>query len=202
MNSNATLIPCRSGDSQAVDDLLSRYYARVQIIIQRAMAQDPQLKRPWPTAMFSTGGVVQEVFRGVLPDPGDFEGETEASLVAPLAARAKSRIIGAIRLREALRRDPRRASAKDLDPAAAHGPQDPAEIAQLNDEVTQAADVMNTLPSHKRLLLQERSETQTTFSVLVEQLGDPSEDAARRAFYSAQAGLLIRLHGVIDGGVS
>ncbi len=196
-----TITLARSGDTNAVDELFSRYYPRVQSIVHRALAQDLRVKRPWLTAMFSTGDVVQDVFRGVLRNLSDFQGPNEASFVAFLATLVKNRIVDAVRFHEALRRDPRRNEASgDINDHMDSSRSNPAELAQLNDEVEQVASALNSFPSRERLLLQERLESGTTFSQLANQLGYPSEDAARKAFYATQARLLIRLRASGIGG--
>ena len=62
------LARARQGDDAALDQLLERYYPVVQEMVHRSLSRDLRTKRPWLIARFSTGDVVQEVFRSVLTE--------------------------------------------------------------------------------------------------------------------------------------
>lgn len=190
----ALLAGAARGDREALDALLTCYYPAVQAMVHRALATDLRLKRPWLAAMFSTGDVVQEVFCGVVRDIGSFDGADEGAFVAFLATMVKNRLIDAIRFHEAVRRDQRRAiklgdSEPDFDGAAP----DPAQAVALDEQVQRFLRVVNTFEPRERLLLRDRLDLGVGFRELAEQLGYPSEDAARKAFYAAHAKLVLRL---------
>jgi RNA polymerase sigma factor (sigma-70 family) len=183
----------RSGDRRAIDALIQQFYSRVQTIVHRSLAADLFAKRPWLASMFSTGDVVQEVFVGVLRDLEAFEGLTESSFASYLATAVKNRLIDAIRFHEAIRRDRRRTQDADhIDDLASVAPE-PASAAIRAEELELFCRVIAALPPRERLLLRERIDRAETFRCLAEQLGYPSEDAARKAFYTAQSRLVLRL---------
>ena len=192
----ALLARSARGEREALDSLLAAYYPTVQSMVHRALATDLRLKRPWLAAMFSTGDVVQEVFCGVVRDIDTFDGEDESAFVAYLATMVKNRLVDAIRFHEAVRRDQRRAIRlpdsepdQDQDQDAV----DPARAAALDEQVQRFLRVVNKFEPRERMLLRERLERGVAFRDLAEQLGYPSEDAARKAFYAAQAKLVWRL---------
>jgi RNA polymerase sigma factor (sigma-70 family) len=183
----------RGGDRGATEALIERFYPRVQSMVHRSLAAELLPKRPWLASMFSTGDVVQEVFVGVLRDLEAFAGLTESSFTSYLATAVKNRLIDAMRFHEAIRRDRRR--TQDVEPMDDFGSAtpEPASAAVRAEELELFCRVMASIPARERLLLRERIERGETFRSLAEQLGYPSEDAARKAFYTAQSRLVLRL---------
>ena len=187
------LAAARQGDGAALDSLAGRFYPTVERIVHHRLATDLRTSRPWLTARFSTGDVVQEVFQGVLRDLGAFAGETEEAFVGYLAMVVRNRIIDAVRFHEADRRDGRRSSPTpdgfELEGDAA----DPSHSAASQEEVQRLFEALQHFPEREQLLLRARMEGVASFGELASQLGYGSESAARRAFYSAQARLTLHL---------
>ncbi len=182
----------REGHESALNALFDRFYPMVRDMVHRALAADLRLKRPWIAPMFSTGDVVQEVFMSVLRDLESFAGTSEGAFVNYLASVTKNRLIDAVRFHEAVRRDCRRVgSVHDLE--LPQRERDPADHAVTAEEVARFCSVLTSFPTRERLLLRERIERNTTYAELAEELAYPSADSARKAFYAAQARLLMRL---------
>jgi RNA polymerase sigma factor (sigma-70 family) len=188
-----TLRAARAGDKQAQEDLLRTYYPQVERMVHRSLSRDMRSSRPWLRARFSTGDVVQEVFRSLLADLDGFAGEGEKAFVGYLAMVARNRIIDAIRFHEAAQRD-----GRSTRPTPEHDPsrseqQGPATQVASNEELARFHTMMGTLPEREQLLLRARLEQGLRFQDLADQLGYSSPHSARRAFYAAQAQLLILL---------
>ncbi|MEM6675277.1 MAG: hypothetical protein AAF726_20685, partial [Planctomycetota bacterium] len=62
----------RGGDADALDRLFRRYYPRVEELVHVGLVRDLRRGRPWLLARFSTGDIVQDVFRRLLQDLGAF----------------------------------------------------------------------------------------------------------------------------------
>lgn len=189
----ATLAAARAGDSAAMEGLFEEFYPRVKRMVHRGLSRDLRSTRPWLTARFSTGDVVQEVFRSLLKDLRGFQGTSEDAFTGYLAMVVRNRLLDAIRFHEAAQRDGRRTrpSVEDSDAVSPHS--GPETDALLADEAESFQEVLKTLPEIEQLLLRARLEQGARFPDLAEQLGYSSPSAARRAFYSAQAQLVIRL---------
>lgn len=189
----ASLAAARAGEGWALDALAKRFYPTVERIVHHRLATDLRSSRPWLTARFSTGDVVQEVFQGVLRDLGAFAGDTEEAFVGYLAMVVRNRIIDAVRFHEADRRDGRRSTSTpdDLDFEAAV--EDPARAVATREEVARLFEALQHFAPREQLLLRARIEGVASFSELAAQLGYGSESAARRAFYGAQARLTLLL---------
>ena len=189
----STLAAARDGNADAIEQLVEWFYPRVQAIVHRDLCRDLRRSRPWLTARFSTGDVVQEVFRSLLHDLSRFEGRTESAFCGYLAMITRNRLMDAIRFHEAAQRDGRRTS--DWSDRQDHeGPEeDPVVGARTAEEALRLRSAMASFPERERLLLRARIEQQTSFHVLAENLGYSSKWAARRAFYATQSRLLILL---------
>jgi len=187
------LARARAADSDALDALFEEFYPTVRSLVHRSLARDLRLNRPWLTTRFSTGDLVQEVFRSVLRDLRTFGGTTEASFVGFLTTVVRNRLVDAIRFHEAERRDGRRSAQKTGTWGADSRPQDPAEEAASAEQVVRMYRALQTFSERERHLLRARIEGLDSFKNLAEQLGYGSETAARRAFYGAQARLAILL---------
>ncbi|MBK8978570.1 MAG: sigma-70 family RNA polymerase sigma factor [Planctomycetes bacterium] len=189
----------RRGDAACLDQLVQRHYPDVQRMVHRWLAQDVRAKRPWFGAMLSTGDIVQEVFLGVVRDLDDVRADDEPSFVGLLATLVKNRILDAIRRHEAVRRDGRRIERGDAVERSPSGPAaDPSVVAEQRDAVAAYRIGLVTLRPREQELVRRRLESETPFRELAEQLGYPSEDAARKAFRAAQARLLSQLARSLD----
>ncbi|MEZ6016310.1 MAG: sigma-70 family RNA polymerase sigma factor [Planctomycetota bacterium] len=183
----------RRGESGALDLLTRRFYPTVQGLVHHRLASDLRRSRPWLSARFSTGDVVQDVFDGVLRDLGAFAGQTEEAFVGYLAAVVRNRIIDAIRFHEAAQRDGRRMHALGDEFDAEDERPTPAENAMTAEEFERLFRALAEFDVREQHLLRARLEGVSTFTELADQLGYCSESAARRAFYDAQARLTLRL---------
>ena len=188
-----TLAAARAGDHDARESLIRHVYPRVERMVHMALAHDLRNGRPWLLARFSTGDVVQEVFRSLIQDLGAFAGETEGAFVGYLAMVVRNRLVDAIRFHESAQRDGRRTA-----PALDEGDEEPREpgpasAVLYDDELEHFRAVLATFPEREQLLLRGRLEQGLQFSDLAQALGLSSKFAARRAFYAAQALLVIRM---------
>ena len=188
-----TLAAARQGESEALDELVVRFYPTVRHKVHLALAGDLRQHRPWLVSLFSTGDVVQEVFHDVVRDLESFQGETEPAFISYLTTVIKNRLIDAIRFHEAARRDRRRDDARIEGADFASPARSPSNRVEEVEELEHVARVLSSFPTRERHLLRERLEKASTFDELAEQLGYRTSDAARKAFYTAQARLLIRL---------
>ncbi|QDV09589.1 RNA polymerase sigma factor [Planctomycetes bacterium Poly30] len=198
-NFAATLVAAKAGDSSAVNELFQLFYPRVKSLVHKSLALDLRNSRPWLTARFSTGDVVQEVFRSVLGDLSSFGGTTEKAFTGYLTMVVRNRIIDAIRFHEADRRDGRRGAAplpEDEHPSDAAGPV--SEVANA-EEIDRFHEALAGFPEREQLLLRARFEETASFAELTEQLGYPSESTARRAYFAAQAKLAVQLRSASMG---
>lgn len=191
----ALLTAARAGDADALDGVFERFYPRVQRMVHVRLARDLRTTRPWLAARFSTGDVVQEVFRSVLGDLRAFAGDNEGAFAGYLAMVVRNRIVDAVRFHEAGPRDGRRSLADAEDVGAQPDADDPARAAAHVEELERFHAALATFPERERLLLRARLEGTGNFTELAEQLGYGSESTARRAFHAAQARLAVLLGG-------
>jgi len=188
-----TLEAARQGEEQALQDLFQRFYPRVQVLVHRSLAGDLRVNRPWLSSVFSTGDVVQEVFQSVLRNLDGFRGKDEDAFAGYLSIVVRNRLIDSIRFHQAARRDRRMVGgAVDEQEPESRGSGPATQLASAED-VSRFREALATFPERERLLLRERLERRERFQDLADQLGYPSADAARKAFYAAQARLLLRL---------
>ncbi len=189
-----TLSEARQGDAAALGRLFEQFYPSVQEMVHRALARDLRQSRPWLASRFSTGDVVQEVFRSVLKDLRGFGGTTEDAFRGYLAMIVRNRLIDAVRFHEAARRDGRRAklctSTMDSLTNAEGEMTNRVASEELVDDFHR---VLADFEEREQLLLRARLEQEASFQALADQLGYASAGIARRAFYAAQAQLLLRL---------
>ncbi|MBI1380248.1 MAG: sigma-70 family RNA polymerase sigma factor [Planctomycetaceae bacterium] len=185
----------RRQDPDALGELVTRFYPRVEQQVHLSLARDARLGRPWLRARFSTGDVVQEVFRNVIQDLTTFSGTSEEGFCGWLATLVRNRIVDAIRLHEAGRRSgraesPMLAGAAPLPPSKAT---DPAAAAMQIEQAELVERALCELDPQTRHLVRARIEGLASFRELAEQLGYGSESGARRAFFEAQSKLALRL---------
>lgn len=189
----------RSGDDAAINELFEAFYPRVRSMVHHSLAADLRRGRPWLTARFSTGDVVQDVFRSVLEDLSVFSGRTEASFVSYLAMVVRNRILDTIRHHEAERRDGRRGIQPVHPPESDSREESPVELAIAGDTLDRFNEELGRFPERERLLLRARLEGTASFDELAEQLGYSSLYAARRAYFAAQAKLSVRMRPETQG---
>lgn len=197
---NAVLAAVRAGDRAALDRMVTSLYPPVRALVHSSLETDLRRKRPWLTAMFSTGDVVQEVFLSVVRDLEDFQGTHEGAFVNYLATLVKNRLIDAVRFHEAMRRDVRRSSERVGEQEEAPPGAGPVDLVEREEQLRAYARAIAMFPQREQLLLRERLHGTQTFKELAEMLGYPSEDAARKAFHAAQARLLLRLRAADASG--
>lgn len=197
---SATLERARAGDEGAREELFRALYPTVERLVHRGLSQDVRRGRPWLAARFSTGDVVQEVFRRLLADLPSFVGTHERALVGYLAASIRHRLIDAVRFHEASQRDGRRTvvQPEERDPTA-HARSPVSDVASI-EEIERFQSILQGFPERERLLLRGRIEDDARFQDLAEQLGYSSTSAAKRAFYAAQATLVVRIRQRGDEG--
>lgn len=183
----------RAGERDALEELTRRFYPAVQELVHHRLASDLRRGRSWLNAHFSTGDVVQSVFESVLQDLRAFQGRTEEAFIGYLAAVVHHRLIDALRFHEAAQRDARRSLRLDTDFDAEGAEPDPAEAAQRADETAVLQAALERFEPREQHLIRARMDDLASFRELAEQLGYGSESAARRAFFDAQARLLIWL---------
>ena len=189
----ATLRLAKAGDEVATNRLFERFYPSVRRLVHHSMSTDLRRSRPWLAARFSTGDVVQEVFRSVLEDLTGFGGSTERAFAAFLSMVVRNRIIDAIRFHEAERRDGRRGAPPVPENEHPSGEDRPDRTAASSEEIERFHRALSQFPERERLLLRARFEGTASFAELTETLGYSSESAARRAFFTAQARLAVQL---------
>lgn len=190
----AVLLRARQGEASALNELVTRFYDRVQADVHRRLSQDMRRGRGWLLARFSTGDVVQEVFDSVIRDLDAFRGDTEDAFQGFLAVVIRNRIIDSVRHHEAARRDGRRSVDEEDGPAASAKTQyDPAVAASRAEEADRLHESLAELDSREQHLVRARMEGVASFAELAAQLGYGSESAARRAYYNTVARLAMRL---------
>ena len=189
----ATLERARLGESQALEQLATRFYPVVQELVHQRLATDLRRSRPWLSARFSTGDVVHSVFEGVLWDLGAFGGRTEEAFVGYLATVVRNRILDALRYHQAAQRDGRAGRPFDEDFDVEGGEGDPSEAAAQVEAAARLLKALRGFEPRVQHLLRARLEGLASFRELADQLGYGSESAARRAFFDAQARLSLLL---------
>jgi len=189
----ATLTAARAGNAEDLTVLFERFYPRVERMVHHALARDLRTSRAWLRTRFSTGDVVQEVFRSVLQDLSGFHGSTEVAFAGYLTIIVRNRLIDEIRHHEAASRDGRRTHRPEEleEPVSPHV--GPSTDLISSEEVAQFNAVMATFDERDQLLLRARLERQASFQELADQLGYSSFYAARRAFHAAQAAFIVRM---------
>lgn len=188
------LAAARQGNQDALNTLLTTLYPTVRALVHSSLAGSLRRKKTWVTTMFSTGDIVQDVFCRIVRETPDFDGTHERSLASFLATLVKNRLIDAVRFHEAMRRDSRRMADSDVENEAGES-EEPSAIAERAEQIRVLTAAIDALSAREQQLLRARMYESTTFKDLADQLGYPSEDAARKAFHKAQARLLVRLRG-------
>lgn len=184
----------RRGNRAAQSALFERYYSQVERIVHAQLRRKLGKRRLSLSARFSTADVVQDVFQLLLSSLGDFRGTSEAQFVAYVVRIIERRTLDVIRHHGASCRDYRRhqvdAGLIALNSAA---PQDASATQMPSDLLRRYGSALQSLPEQARGLLRGRLERGLGFEVLAHELGYSSRYAARRAFFAAQARLIVRM---------
>jgi RNA polymerase sigma factor (sigma-70 family) len=187
----------RRGSRSAQQALFQEYYPRVERIVHAQLRRGLGGRRVYLSSRFSTADVVQDVFHSLIRSLGTFHGATEGEFVAYVVKLVRNRTLDTIRHHRASCRDYRRTQGS---PEEAH----PIEIAPAPDRESSSGVVaaelqgsyrtaLELLPEAARCLLRGRIERGLGFEELAQALGYPSRYAARRAFFAAQARLVVRM---------
>lgn len=189
----------RRGDREATDWIIARTYPRVERLVHARLRQDIRRGRGWLSTRFSTGDLVQEVFRSALGGLAEFEGDNEEELVAYLAGISRNRIVDAIRFHEAERRDGRNqiSDAGVFEQLTADRPGPATQAASLDDQRT-VQEAIRLLSETDQAVLHARISEEVTFAELAKRLGLPSAATARREFFAVQARLAVSLRGRVN----
>lgn len=183
----------RRGDEDALNALFEQFYPIVQAMVHRRLAIELRTKRPWLLSRFSTGDVVQEVFRSALRDLRAFSGRSEGAFAGYLAMIVRNRIVDSIRFHQASQRDRRKAVDEREAELRVSSDEDPSDSVEMSEEAERYRTALADFDDREQLLLRARFEKTHTFEALAETLGYSSSYAARRAFFKAQAILTQRL---------
>ena len=187
------LAAARAGEAQARDELCARFYERVRGLVHRQIERRLRCGGHGALARMSTGDVVQEVFLEVLRSLDRWDGDDEEAFVGLLATLVEHRLVDQVRHHQAERRDVRRhGEAGPLTAGAGHD-QTPSLFAAGEEALSIYRDVLATFWLRERTLLALRLEEMLEFKELAARLAYPSPDAARKAFHTAQARLLLKL---------
>ncbi|MEO0477979.1 MAG: sigma-70 family RNA polymerase sigma factor [Planctomycetota bacterium] len=195
------------GDTTAQNDLIEAFYPRVQVIVHDRLRQDYRRSHEWILPLFSTGDVVQDVFRSVLQTKSAFESLSDASdeeaFVRLCATMVRNRLVDALRHHQAERRDVRREQSADREgDGTSAGPMSarfsaadptPSVAADLQEQLSVFQEVLESFDERERGLLSLRLVEDASYDDCARDLGYPSPDAARKAFHKAQARLVVRL---------
>jgi RNA polymerase sigma factor (sigma-70 family) len=187
------LAAARSGDRAALDSLCSIHYPTVERMAHRELRTELGPNADKLVAMFSTGDVVQDVFRKVLASLDGFLGATEGEFVNFIATAVRSRLLDLVRFHYAVRRDRRRTTHEDEALAHKVGADHPVRKLCAEEQVRIYFSILDDFEGRERALLVRRLDGEATFESLAEELRFPSADAARKAFHRLHARLLVRL---------
>lgn len=187
------LAAARSGDQVALDALCSMHYPTVERIAHRELRAEMGANAGNLVALFSTGDVVQDVFRKVLASLEGFVGTTEGEFVNYIAAAVRTRLLDLVRFHHAVRRDRRRTTHQDEALAQRPDPNHPFRKLCAEEQVRIYFSILDDFDGRERALLVRRLDGDATFESLAEELDFPSKEAARKSFNRLHARLLIRL---------
>ncbi len=195
----AVLEAAREHEPESLERLFRRFYAKVERMVHFSLANDLRRNRPWLAARFSTGDIVQEVFRSVLTDLAAFAGTNEGAFAGYLAMIVRNRILDVIRFHEAAQRDGRRPSYRISDTDVPSSKDDPYWRASSDEELVRFHTALEEFSERDRLLIRARLERSASFEELTERLGYSSVSVARRTFYAAQAKLATQFSAELPG---
>ena len=195
------LAAARRGSRSAQQALFQDYYPQVERIVHAQLRRGLGRRRGCLASRFSTADVVQDVFHSLIRSLGAFTGATQGEFVAYMVKLIRSRTLDTIRHHRASCRDYRRSQGSpenvpsvEIAPALEGESSSSAVDADLQVSYRAALEL---LPEPARRLLRARIERGLGFEELAHELGYPSRYAARRAFFSAQARLIVRMKTVL-----
>ncbi|WP_439116216.1 RNA polymerase sigma factor [Ilumatobacter sp.] len=189
----AMLTAARSGDQVALDALCSLHYPTVERIAHRELRSELGSTAGNLVALFSTGDVVQDVFRKVLASLEGFAGTSEGEFINYIAAAVRTRLLDLVRFHHAVRRDRRKTTHEDESLQQKVGNDQTVEQLCADEQVRIYFSILDDFDPRERALLVRRLDGEATFEALAQELGFPSKEAARKAFNRLHARLLIRL---------
>ena len=191
----------REGNRSVLERLCARLYPRVEGLVHQSLAQGGGGRPGHLASVFSTGDVVQDVFWSMIQNLESMHATTEEGVIGYLAMIVRHRLIDMVRFYEADRRRMPRGEGSGHPLSVESGGAGPPTLAMFSEVREKLTDALDEFDERRRLLLRERLSADATFEELAGQLGYPSPDAARKAFYVAQAALLIKLRkvGLSDG---
>jgi RNA polymerase sigma factor (sigma-70 family) len=187
------LAAARRGDRMALDSLCSLHYPTVERIAHRQLRAELGAHAGNLVALFSTGDVVQDVFRRVLSSLEGFLGATEGEFVNFIASAVRSRLLDLVRFHHAVRRDRRRTKHEDGALDHTQASDHPVRKLCAEEQIRIYFATLDGFEGRDRVLLVRRLDGEAPFETLAEELGFPSADAARKAFHRLHARLLVRL---------
>jgi RNA polymerase sigma factor (sigma-70 family) len=187
------LAAARIGDRVALDALCSKHYPTVERIAHRELRAELGPAAGNLVALFSTGDVVQDVFRRVLTGLEGFLGASEGEFVNYIAAAVRTRLIDLVRFHHAVRRDRRRTSSVEENLSHEIATDHPVRQICVDEQIRIYFTILDDFDSRERALLVRRLNGDAPFETLAEELEFPTADAARKAFHRLHARLLVRL---------
>ena len=192
----AMLAAARSGDREALDTLCSLYYPTVERIAHRGLRSELGSATDNLVALFSTGDIVQDVFRRVLTSLGSFSGTSEGEFVNYIASAVRTRLLDLLRFHHAVRRDRRKTTCVEESTRQKAVSNHTVAQVSADEQVRLYLSVLDGFAPRERALIVRRLDGEATFEELAKELDFPSKDAARKAFNRLHARLLIRLQRV------
>ncbi len=193
----ALLAAVRRGDQDALDAIVGEYYEQVERAVHRRLQLRFRRQGNVMAAMFSTGDIVHTVFLKVLSGQLELDDARPAQFVAYLTKAVETQIVDQTRFHQAARRDRRlhhspTESGDRLQQVHTPG-ETPLEQAWSNEQQRIYTEVLASFDDRDRNLLTLRIEARCSFEEISNRLGYNTVDAARKAFHSAKARLLVRL---------
>lgn len=188
------LAAAKAGSPSARNELLTRFHPRVAALVHGQIQRRLRPQQHALLRLLSTGDVVQEVLLDVLRHLDRWDIDDEGSFTALLATLVEHRLLDQIRRSQAGRRDVRRQDdAGPTTAGVAETGDGPATMAAAAEQLAIYRDVLAGFPERERALLALRLEDGCEWQEVAARLAWPSADAARKAFHTVQARLLLRL---------
>lgn len=179
----------KSGDAQALEDLVARYYERVLAMVRKRIGGDLR-------GGMESGDIVQEAMFNAARHFDQFEVRSHAELVGWFARVVENAVHSARRRNLAQKRDRKReVSLQDLagrpddsqaefQPAAAGAL--PDHVAEVHEEDERVRQAMARLDGTQRRVLELRISQALAWSDIARELALPSPDAARMLYVRAR----------------
>ena len=181
----------QSGDKQALERLVARYYPRVFRVVRSRMGAN--LRR-----LEAPEDIVQNTFLAALGALERFEAREDAALIDWFARLVEHQLNDVFKHHTALKRDAsRRVSLEGTGPASDRLPiqpvaQEPTALERLSQ--AEAAGLLDEcvaeLPDDLREAIVLRDHAAASWALIAERLGRPSEGAARELYRRAQVRLM------------